>query len=100
VAPEIHVGAELRGSSCRISVTDNGEGIDPEHVDRIFKMFQRLHSEDEHPGSGIGLAISKMIIERHGSDLTVTPAPGGGSTFAFSLPVVRRPAPVRAKVLQ
>jgi len=95
VEPRVHVSVAPEGDRCRISVTDNGVGVDPEHVDRIFKMFQRLHAEDEHPGTGIGLAISKKIVERYGGRIEVTPAPGGGSTFSFTVAVARTAAPPR-----
>jgi signal transduction histidine kinase len=96
VTPRVHVSARREGSMCRVSVTDNGIGIEPEHVERIFKMFQRLHDATEHPGSGIGLAISRKIVERHGGRLEVEPAPGGGSTFSFTVaPAAARDRPGR-----
>jgi signal transduction histidine kinase len=85
VTPRVHVSARQEGAMCRISVTDNGIGVEPEHVERIFKMFQRLHDQREHPGSGIGLAISKRIVERHGGRMDVEAHPGGGSTFSFTV---------------
>jgi light-regulated signal transduction histidine kinase (bacteriophytochrome) len=85
VTPRVHVSARSEGSMCRISVTDNGVGVEPEHMERIFKMFQRLHDDREHAGSGIGLAISKKIVERHGGRIDVEAHPGGGSTFSFTV---------------
>ena len=84
--PEVHVTA-VRGGKGRweFSVTDNGLGIDPEYHDRIFGMFQRLHGRDEMAGTGIGLAIAKKIVERHGGSISVQSQLGAGSTFRYSL---------------
>ncbi|MDX6665199.1 MAG: hypothetical protein QOG68_1405 [Solirubrobacteraceae bacterium] len=86
VRPKVHVSAEHNGDRVRISVRDNGIGVDTDRADQIFKMFQRLHSSDEYPGTGIGLAIAKKIIDRHNGQITVESAPGGGSVFTFDIP--------------
>ncbi|MFC6764693.1 ATP-binding protein [Natrinema soli] len=86
--PRIDVSAERDAEEWMISVRDNGIGIDPEDQDRVFEVFQRLHSQEEHSGTGIGLALCKRIVERHGGEIEVDSTPGEGTTFVFSLPVV------------
>ena len=84
--PRIHVSA-VRGDSRRwiFSVRDNGVGIAPQHFEKIFGMFQRLHTGDDLAGAGIGLAICKKIVELHGGVIAVESEPGRGSTFSFTL---------------
>ena len=84
--PTIHISATRHGQKMwKFAVKDNGLGIDPQYFDRIFGMFQRLHKRDEFAGTGIGLAICKKIVERHGGTISVESEPGQGSTFSFAL---------------
>jgi signal transduction histidine kinase len=84
--PVVEIGCEDRGDSWLLSVRDNGIGIAPEQSERIFELFQRLHTDAEVPGSGIGLATCRQICERHGGAIWVTPNPDRGSTFFVRLP--------------
>jgi light-regulated signal transduction histidine kinase (bacteriophytochrome) len=84
--PKIRISVKEESHLYEFSIMDNGIGIDPQNADRIFEMSQRLHSQDEYPGAGIGLATCKKIVERHGGRIWVDSELGNGSTFFFTLP--------------
>jgi PAS domain S-box-containing protein len=85
-APRIRIGAEKSNGKCLFHVADNGIGIDKEYTDRVFQMFQRLHERGRYEGSGIGLAVAKKIVERHGGRIWFESEPDKGATFFFTLP--------------
>ena len=87
--PNINISAEQKNNIWEFSVKDNGIGIEPEFFDRIFKIFQRLHTREEYPGSGIGLAICKRIVQMHGGKIWVDSEIGKGSTFYFTIPIIK-----------
>ena len=85
-SPAVDVSFSERGNELVFSVRDNGIGIEPKHLPSLFRMFQRLHTREEYPGTGIGLAISKKIVERHGGKIWAESDGVSGSTFLFTLP--------------
>ena len=88
--PHVNVSAEQKENMWIFSVKDNGIGLDPRYRDRIFEVFQRLHGRGKYSGTGIGLAICKKIVERHGGRISVQSEEGKGATFYFSLPVIQQ----------
>jgi light-regulated signal transduction histidine kinase (bacteriophytochrome) len=93
VAPMIAVAGGIEdtadGPVCQITVADNGIGFEPEHAEKIFTVFQRLHGRGEYEGSGIGLAVTRRVAERHGGTIRATGRPGHGATFVIRIPAVQ-----------
>ncbi len=88
--PRVHVSARMEGDKAVFSVKDNGIGIDPRYHDRIFQLFQRLHSREEYEGTGIGLTMCRRIVEQHNGKIWVESELGKGSTFYFTLALALR----------
>jgi PAS domain S-box-containing protein len=87
ISPIVRVQGRLKNGLCQIIVEDNGIGFGEEYFERIFRVFERLHSHSQYEGTGIGLAICRKIVDRHGGNITATSTPGQGSTFIVNLPV-------------
>ena len=100
--PRVNIDAEHEDGHWRFSVRDNGIGMNPSNAERIFEPFQRLHGEEDYPGTGIGLAVCERIVDQHGGRIWVSSRPGEGSVFHFTLPAPvpagADPAPVQAGV--
>jgi light-regulated signal transduction histidine kinase (bacteriophytochrome) len=88
-APRIQVASSDKGDAVEITVKDNGIGIEPQYFERIFMVFQRLHDKGQYPGTGIGLAICKKVVDRHDGRIWLESVPGRGSTFHITLPKKR-----------
>jgi PAS domain S-box-containing protein len=84
--PVVRIEGRWKGSQCTFTVMDNGIGFDEKYLDRIFTIFQRLHGKQEYEGTGVGLAVCRRIVERHGGAITAKSAPGEGATFIVTLP--------------
>jgi light-regulated signal transduction histidine kinase (bacteriophytochrome) len=95
VKPHIKIKARIMVPStrdlCRILVEDNGIGFDNQYKDQIFKVFERLHGREEYQGTGIGLAICRKVVERHGGTITAEGKPGNGCVFSITLPLKQAP---------
>jgi signal transduction histidine kinase len=90
------VRAEQLRDAWTITIQDNGIGIEPTAVPRLFTVFARLHSSDQHPGHGVGLAVCRRIVERHGGHIRAESTPGEGTSVSFTLPSGTLPDPARS----
>jgi len=90
--PRVVISAERRGAQWRFAVSDNGIGIEPRYSERVFGVFQRLHTRAEYPGTGIGLAVCKKIVETQAGTIWFESEPGAGTTFYWTLPAETTPA--------
>jgi signal transduction histidine kinase len=88
--PIVKVQGHIEGGVCQLSVEDNGIGFDEQQLERMFRVFERLHGRSKYEGTGIGLAICRKIVKRHGGNITAKSAPGEGATFMVTLPVGQR----------
>jgi PAS domain S-box-containing protein len=86
--PRVEIAAQAEGRTCRVSIADNGIGIAPDYATSVFEVFRRLHGPDHYPGTGIGLAICKRIVEAHGGRIWIDSTEGHGCTVTFTLPMV------------
>jgi light-regulated signal transduction histidine kinase (bacteriophytochrome) len=91
--PVVRISAEPRGDLWEFACADNGIGIDPDYAERIFVIFQRLHAKEAYPGTGIGLAISRKIIEHHGGRIWLDPDQERGACIRFTLPTAKETTP-------
>ena len=89
--PKVHIRAQRKGTEWQFAIADNGIGIAPKDFERIFLLFQRLHTREKYPGTGIGLSFCKKIVERHGGEIWLESEPGKGTTFYFTMPANDRP---------
>jgi len=90
-APQVHIGAKRLGQEWVFFVRDNGIGIAPEYHERVFELFQRLHTHSEYSGTGLGLSLAKRIVAQHGGRIWVESEAGAGATFLFTLPCLSLP---------
>jgi signal transduction histidine kinase len=90
VAPQVTLSAARHGRTVTLAVADNGIGVAPEYRERIFEVFKRLHTEDEYPGTGIGLSIVRKAARLMGGDVTLESTEGEGSTFSLQLPAAQK----------